>query len=70
MDIASLGGLVLGVVMFVFGIISNKADLMGFADVPSVIITLGGSISGVLGSNKLPDFINGLKSFTLIFKGD
>lgn len=69
MDIASLGGLVLGVVMFVFGIISNKADLGSFMDVPSVIITLGGSVSGVLGANKLPDFISGLKGFTLIFKG-
>lgn len=69
MDIASLGGLVLGGVMFVFGVLSNKADFGDFVDVPSVIITIGGSISGVIGSNTIPDFVSGLKGFTLIFRG-
>ena len=36
-------------------------------DTPSVIITIGGSISGVIASNKVPDIINGLKGFKLIF---
>lgn len=70
MDIASLLGLILGLGMLVFGIVSNHADLFSYIDVASVIITIGGSISGVLGSNKLPDFISGLKSFTLIFKNE
>lgn len=70
MDIASLVGLILGLVMVIFGIISSHANFMSYIDVPSVIITIGGSIAGVLASNKLPDFINGLKSFTLIFKND
>lgn len=71
MDIASLVGTILGVVMIVFGIISGEAGvsaLFNFGDLPSVIITIGGSISGVLASNTLPDFINALKSYTLIFK--
>ena len=59
MDIASL-----------LGILSNKAELLGYIDVPSVIITIGGSITGVLGSFKLSDFINGFKSFALVFKED
>lgn len=72
LDIASLGGLLLGVVMFVFGVLSNGGvpALGGMWDLPSVIITFGGSISGVLGANKLPDFIAGLKGFTLIFKNE
>lgn len=70
MDIASLLGMVLGLVMTVFGILSNKADLFGYIDVASVIITIGGSVSGVLGSFKLSDFINGFKSFALVFKED
>ncbi|MCI9377034.1 MAG: motility protein A [Eubacterium sp.] len=70
MDIASLLGIVLGLAMTVFGILSNKAELLGYIDVPSVIITIGGSITGVLGSFKLSDFINGFKSFALVFKED
>ena len=70
MDIASLAGLLLGVVMFVFGVFSNGGleALGNMVDPASVIITIGGSISGVLASMKLPEFINGLKGITLIFK--
>lgn len=70
MDIASLVGIVLGAVMFVFGVFSNGglAALGDMVDTASIIITLGGSISGVIAANKLPDIINGLKGFTLIFK--
>ncbi|MCR4955979.1 MAG: motility protein A [Lachnospiraceae bacterium] len=72
MDIASLIGMVLGVVMIVFGIISGDAGvsaLQNFFDLPSVIITIGGSLAGVIGCNLMSDFVNGLKSITLIFKG-
>lgn len=70
MDIASLVGIVLGVAMFLYGIISNQGvgALHAMWDFPSFIITVGGSISGTIGSNKLPDFINGLKSISLFFK--
>ena len=68
MDIASLLGIILGFSMVIFGILSAGADIGSYIDVPSIIITLGGSISGVLASNKLKDFIGGLKSITLAFK--
>jgi len=68
LDIASLLGLVLGMVMVVFGIISNGASIPGYIDRASVIITIGGSIAGVLGSHKLKDFIGGFKSIALAFK--
>ncbi|MBP7320917.1 MAG: MotA/TolQ/ExbB proton channel family protein [Lachnospiraceae bacterium] len=71
MDIASILGIVLGAAMTVFGIVTGKAGfaaLGNFVDIPSVIITIGGSISGVLASNTLSDFINGFKSFKLVFK--
>jgi len=70
MDVASLAGLVLGLVMLVFGIISS-AGVTGFGeylDPPSAIITFGGAFSATLMSHSLQDFIGGLKSFTLIFK--
>ncbi len=70
MDIASLAGFLLGVVMFLYGVFSagGVSALGGMYDFPSVIITLGGSISGTLACYKLKDFINGFKSITLIFK--
>ncbi len=70
MDIASLAGLVLGVVMVVFGIVSSGgvAAMGNFIDVPSVIITIGGSLSSVLACNKMADFTNGLKGVSLAIK--
>lgn len=70
MDIASLIGVLLGAVMVVFGIISSGgvAAMGNFIDVPSILITIGGSLSSVMGGNKLADFINGLKSISLPFK--
>ena len=71
MDIASLLGMILGVVMIIFGIISGDlgvSALGNFVDLPSVIITIGGSLAGVIACNTLPDLINGLKGITLIFK--
>jgi len=70
MDIASLGGLVLGVVMVLFGIISSGgvSALGNFVDIPSVIITIGGSLSSTLASNKMPDFMSGLKGLSLSLK--
>lgn len=70
MDIATLIGVLLGLVMVVFGIVSSGgvAAMGNFVDVPSVLITIGGSLSSVLGSRKMPDFIGGLKSISLPFK--
>lgn len=69
MDIASLAGFLLGIVMFVYGVFSNGgfAALGNIYNFPSLIITFGGSIAGVLASNKLKDFINGFKAMGLIF---
>ena len=69
MDIASIVGMLLGVVMFVFGVLSNGgvASLHSMWDTASFIITIGGSIAGTLASFKLADFINGIKSIMLIF---
>ena len=70
LDIASLAGMLLGVAMFIFGVISGGGvtGLGNMWDLPSVIITFGCFIAGTLESNKLQDFIGGLKSIALIFK--
>ena len=70
MDIATLLGLVIGILMMIFGMTFNT-DLMtfqfnvitdSFVDIPSVLITLGGSLCGVIGCNKLPDTINSFRA--------
>ena len=69
MDIASLVGLILGAVMVVFGILSSGGNIVDdFVDLPSIIITIGGSLAGTLASHKLADFIGGLKSIGLAMK--
>lgn len=71
MDIASVMGILFGIVMVIFGITSDTGGftLLGnFIHIPSVIITIGGSLSGVLAANKLTGFINGFTSFRLAFR--
>lgn len=71
MDIASLVGFILGVGMFIFGVITGDegvAALGNFFHVPSILITIGGSLAGVLASHKLEDAIKGFQGFTKIFK--
>lgn len=70
MDIASLAGIAMGVVMVVFGIISSGgvSAIGNFIDIPSVIITIGGSITGTMACFKMPDFIAGIKSLTMSLK--
>ena len=71
MDIASLAGVLLCLVMLLYGIYSAAGLenlVKEYVDLPSAIITFGGSIFATLASVSLDDFIGGLKSFTLIFK--
>lgn len=72
MNISSLAGLILGFGMFIVGVLTSGGVQMfgNFWDVPSLFITIGGSLAGVMMSNQMPDFINGLKGFKLIFKNE
>lgn len=72
MDIASLVGTLLGVGMFLFGVISSGGvgGLKNMFDPASLIITIGGSLAGTIACFKMPDFINGLKNAALAFKED
>lgn len=73
MDLASLLGCIFGFAMCIFGIVFDGSSVDfskvgNFVDVPSIIITIGGSMTGLLAANTMSDFINGFKSFTLVFK--
>lgn len=58
-------GLIVGVIMLVFGIVSNGGvnGFLSFVDLPSVLIVLGGIISGLLISFSLKDIKH---SFTVM----
>ena len=71
MDLASIIGLVVGIVLVIISIClgdAGVASLKGFLDAPSVLITFGGSFCATLASNSLSEFVEGLKSIKLIFK--
>ncbi len=70
MDLASVIGLVLCFALMVFGILwgNDASAIFRFMDMPSVLITFGGSFMCILASYPLQGFFNGLKSFALIFK--
>ena len=71
MDIATIIGLVVGFAMTIFGIIQSggaSALTDSFMDLPSFIITFGGSLSSLITSYTLKDSINSLKSVGTAFK--
>ena len=68
MDLASLIGLIVGMIMLVYGVISNGESIWVYMDLASAIITFGGALTSTLTSTSLADFINGLKSIRLVFK--
>ena len=63
--------MLLGLVMVVFGIVTGDGGfslLPNFVDVPSVIITIGGSLAGVLACHKLSFMATGFKGLGLSMK--
>lgn len=71
MDLASIIGLVVCIILVVWGIISGDkgvAALGDFMDFQSAMITFGGSFCCILASTSISGFVNGLKSFALILK--
>lgn len=71
MDLATLIGIVGGIALVFLGIVSGDAGvsaLGNFYDFTSVVITIGGSLTSVLSSHTMKDFVNGLKGIKLAFK--
>lgn len=71
MDLATVVGTVAGFAMVIFGIVSSggvSAITSSFIDIPSVIITIGGSITCLIGSYTFPELINNFKSAKVAFK--
>lgn len=72
MDLASIIGLVMAMVLMIMGIVTGDAGFSaakGFLEYKSALITFGGAFSAVLmGTPSIQKFMNGLKSFKLIMK--
>ncbi|KAB1437701.1 motility protein A [Candidatus Galacturonibacter soehngenii] len=71
MDIASIIGLFGCFFIIIFGIVTGNlgfAALPNFWDLPSIIITIGGTFVCVMASVSMKDFIAGLSSIRLVFK--
>ena len=69
MDLASILGMLLCLGMFAYGVIDNAglANMNRYLDLPSAIITFGGSFFAVMASKSMSEYIAGFKSFALIF---
>lgn len=71
MDLGSLIGLILGFAMVIFGIVTGDGGFLllpNFVDVPSIIITIGGSVAGVIAAHKISFLATGFKGITLCMK--
>ena len=74
MDLATLLGIIIGFVMVVIGIITSttnptlKGIMETFVDIPSIAVTIGGSLAGMLTSYTFKTFIGHLKGFSIAMK--
>ena len=72
MDLSSILGLLLCLIVVVYGIVTGEggiSKLWNFYDVASIYITIGGSLFCLLvTTDGIRDFLSNLKSITLIFK--
>lgn len=75
LDLASVLGMILGFAAVIFGILSSGENILdgvgmlsNFYDFPSIVITLGGSLTGVMASNKLASVPKGFKSIRLAMR--
>ncbi len=66
MDIASLGGWILGVGLIILGIIQGRNPMYLFADMPSLIIVIGGSFAGMIAMSPMSR-ITGLGKYFKVF---
>ena len=71
MDIATIIGLIASFALMIMGMANSDmgfAGLKNFLDLPSALITFGGTFGCVLASFSLQDFIGGFKTGALVFK--
>ena len=68
MDLGTIVGLALGPVMIVLGILTGGAGLGLYINIPSVFVTIGGSVAGILISNPLNRVVGVVRDFVHIIR--
>lgn len=71
MDIATIVGMVVCFGLMIFGMVWGKSFLavMSFIDIPSVLITIGGTLFCMMAQSKsIPAFITSLKSLSMVMQ--
>ena len=71
MDFATIIGLVAGLGLMIFGIVTGDdgfAALTNFLHAQSALITFGGAFGAILVSNSLGDFVNGIKGIKMALR--
>ena len=71
MDFATIIGLVAGLGLMIFGIVTGDdgfAALTNFLHAQSALITFGGAFGATLVSNSLGDFVNGIKGIKMALR--
>lgn len=68
MDIATIIGLVGGVAAIIMSVITSGGSLMGIIDIPSVFMTIGGSICAILIVSPMKDVLHTFKVLGKVFK--
>ena len=71
MDFATIIGLVAGLGLMIFGIVTGDdgfAALTNFLPAQSALITFGGAFGATLVSNSLGDFVNGIKGIKMALR--
>lgn len=68
MDIATLIGFIGGAAVIVLGVATSGGSLMGIIDIPSVFVTIGGSLFALFIVAPLADVLTFFKAYGRIFK--
>jgi chemotaxis protein MotA len=68
MDIATIAGIGIGMFLVVFSIVLPGASILTYLDLPSFMMTMGGSFAALFVSNPLSQTLRFFKYMTLTFK--
>ncbi len=68
MDLGTVFGIIVGFIVTVISIVMAKGNLMLYVDVPSMFMTIGGSICAMLVGHGIPRFMGQVKWIRLVMR--
>ena len=64
MDLGTIMGLIIGVVAVILGVVTGGSSILAYVNIPSVLITIGGSTAAILVSNPLGRVLGIMRYFS------